>query len=125
MNQLLIDGELTGYTSHGASKTNYGRLARTFLIAMFIGVIVPVSTSPSRRYGRVIFTIDGACGVLGLQPADRSKPSHPAPANTRNPPSGNSLASPVTTSDPSTTREPWPEVTMTISPPWLSRNGSR
>ena len=38
MNQLRIDGELTGYRQ-GASKTDYGRLARTFLIAMLIGII--------------------------------------------------------------------------------------
>ncbi|MEX1092756.1 MAG: hypothetical protein WEF28_06320 [Acidimicrobiia bacterium] len=40
MNQLRIDWELTGYTKQGASKTDYGRLARTFLIAMFVGIIV-------------------------------------------------------------------------------------
>ena len=40
MNQLRIDGELTGYTRQAASKTDYGRLARTFLMAMFIGIIV-------------------------------------------------------------------------------------
>lgn len=40
MNQLRIDWELTGYTKQGAGKTDYGRLARTFLIAMFVGIIV-------------------------------------------------------------------------------------
>lgn len=35
MNQP-IDGELSSYRS----RTDYGRLARTFVIAMFIGVIV-------------------------------------------------------------------------------------
>jgi len=40
MNQLRIDGELTGYTRRGATKVDYGRLARTFLIAMFVGIIV-------------------------------------------------------------------------------------
>ena len=39
-NHLRIDGELAGYTRHGGRRTDYGRLARTFLIAMFIGVIV-------------------------------------------------------------------------------------
>ncbi|MGF1618085.1 MAG: hypothetical protein ACFCU2_09845 [Acidimicrobiia bacterium] len=40
MNQLRIDGELTGYTRQEGGRTDYGRLARTFLIAMFIGIIV-------------------------------------------------------------------------------------
>lgn len=40
MNQLRIDGELTGDTSQGAGKTDFGLLARTFLTAMFIGIIV-------------------------------------------------------------------------------------
>lgn len=39
MNQLRIDGELTGYTRR-PSKADFGRLVRTFLIAMFIGVVV-------------------------------------------------------------------------------------
>lgn len=107
MNQLHIDGEFTGYTRQGASKTDYGRLARTFLIAMFVGIIVagvyfaitPIPTGSSARSAV-------AARVVGPQPAGRSKPAHPAPANTRKPPSGNSLASPNTTSDPSTTREP-------------------
>lgn len=40
MNQLRIDGELTTYTQRGLGKTDYGRLARTFLIAMFIGIVI-------------------------------------------------------------------------------------
>lgn len=40
MNQLRIDGELTGYTRQRASKADYGKLARTFLIAMLIGIVV-------------------------------------------------------------------------------------
>jgi hypothetical protein len=40
MNQLRIDGELTTYTRQRAGKADYGRLALTFLIAMFIGVVI-------------------------------------------------------------------------------------
>jgi len=40
MNQLRIDGELSTYTRQRAGKTDYGRLARTFLIAMFIGIVI-------------------------------------------------------------------------------------
>lgn len=40
MNQLRIDGELTTYTRRRVAKTDYGRLARTFLIAMFIGIVI-------------------------------------------------------------------------------------
>ena len=40
MNQLRIDGELTTYTRQRAGNTDYGRLARTFLIAMFIGIVI-------------------------------------------------------------------------------------
>jgi hypothetical protein len=40
MNQVHIDGELNSYTRRGASRTDYGRLARTFLTAMFIGIIL-------------------------------------------------------------------------------------
>lgn len=40
MRQLRIDGELTGYTRLGATRTDFVRLARTFLIAMLIGIIV-------------------------------------------------------------------------------------
>lgn len=40
MTELRIDGELTGYTRRGASKSDYLRLARTFLMAVLIGIIV-------------------------------------------------------------------------------------
>ncbi len=40
MNQLRIDNELTGYTRQGAGKTDLGRLVRTFLIAVCVGIIV-------------------------------------------------------------------------------------
>jgi hypothetical protein len=40
MNQLRIDGELTGYAGRRPSKADFGRLARTFVIAMLIGIIV-------------------------------------------------------------------------------------
>lgn len=40
MNQLRIDGELTGYTRQGVSRADLGRLLRTFLFAMFVGIIV-------------------------------------------------------------------------------------
>lgn len=36
MDQLRIDGELSGYTG----RTDYGRLARTFLMAVFVGIII-------------------------------------------------------------------------------------
>lgn len=40
MNQLRIDGELTGYPRRRSTKADFGRLVRTFLIAMFIGIVV-------------------------------------------------------------------------------------
>jgi hypothetical protein len=40
MRQLRIDGELTGYSRIGATSTNLVGLARIFLIAMFVGIIL-------------------------------------------------------------------------------------
>ena len=40
MNELRIDGELTGFNRRATSKKDLLRLARTFLIATFIGIIV-------------------------------------------------------------------------------------
>jgi hypothetical protein len=40
MRQLRIDGELTGYNRIGATSTNLVGLARIFLIAMFVGIIL-------------------------------------------------------------------------------------
>lgn len=39
MNELRINGDLTGYT-RGTTRKDLLRLARTFLIAMFVGIVV-------------------------------------------------------------------------------------